>query len=140
MLLFLFVVTIFWFLYMAERLLFWLYLWQLKEYRFDRMRAYFELPTGRKLLLNKLLLAQIVFLVSTSLFFIEALEIWKVIFVPLGSLLYFLLGIYTVWKISSKNVKIPVFTKKAALLLSISMGIALPVSYTHLTLPTTPYV
>jgi len=33
-------------------LLFWLWLWQLKEYRFDRIRIHFKLPIGRKQLLN----------------------------------------------------------------------------------------
>lgn len=121
--LFLSVVTIFWFLYIAERLLFWLYVWQLKEYRFDRMRAHFELPTGRTLLFNKLLLIQIVFLISTPLFFIEAFEIWKVIFLPLGALLYFILGAYTLWKISTKNIKTPIFTKKAIFLFLISITV-----------------
>lgn len=124
MILFLSTVTIFWFLYMAERLLFWLYLWQLKEYRFDRVRAHFELPTGRKLLVNKLLLIQMAFLISTGLFFIEKLEIWKVFFVPLGSLLYFLLGAYTLWKISARNVRMPVFTKKAIAIFLISIAAA----------------
>ena len=38
----------FWLLATLGKGLFWLYLWQLKEYRLDRVRAYFKTWQGKK--------------------------------------------------------------------------------------------
>ena len=43
-------ITIIWFLIFAKFLLFWLWLWQLKEYRFDRLRAHFEAMAFEKII------------------------------------------------------------------------------------------
>lgn len=44
------IVTIIWFLIFAKLLLFWLWLWQLKEYRLDRFQAHFESQGVRKII------------------------------------------------------------------------------------------
>ena len=42
----------FWLFATIKNIIFWTYVWQLKEYRRDRMFAYFELPSSRRLILN----------------------------------------------------------------------------------------
>ena len=41
-----------WILGIAKDALFWVYLLQLKEYRFDRIRSHFQLESARKALFN----------------------------------------------------------------------------------------
>lgn len=43
------IIIIIWFLIFTKLLLFWLWLWQLKEYRLDRFRAHFESQAARKI-------------------------------------------------------------------------------------------
>ena len=43
----------------AKNILFWLGIWQSKEYRFDRLRDYFTTPEGRRSLFSKNLLGQL---------------------------------------------------------------------------------
>lgn len=114
MALFLFVVTLFWFIHISDRIFFWMYLWQLKEYRFDRMKAHFEMPTGKWLFSNYLYFLKLTLFASSALFFFD---FWKTLFVPLGGLFYFALGSYALWKFWTRTISFPVFTKKAILLL-----------------------
>src|SRR3989338_8251881 len=46
-------IFIFWLVTILKNILFWIYMWQTKEYRIDRMRVHFELPTSKNLILNK---------------------------------------------------------------------------------------
>ena len=64
--------TIPWFLWELKYVLFWLYLWQLKEYHFGRLRDHFSTHKGKKLIFSleqevKLLAFAILFLSSDSL-------------------------------------------------------------------------
>ncbi|MEX0877534.1 MAG: UDP-N-acetylmuramoyl-tripeptide--D-alanyl-D-alanine ligase [Candidatus Spechtbacterales bacterium] len=42
-----------WGIVTIKNILFWTYLWQIKEYRLDRMKVHFELASSKKLILNK---------------------------------------------------------------------------------------
>jgi len=52
----------FWLLAANRQILFWLYLWQLKEYHLGRFLAHFETAKGKSLFLNPLFLAKIAIL------------------------------------------------------------------------------
>ena len=47
------IIFVFWSAVILKNGLFWIYLWQVKEYRFDRMKVHFELNSSRRLILNK---------------------------------------------------------------------------------------
>jgi UDP-N-acetylmuramoyl-tripeptide--D-alanyl-D-alanine ligase len=47
------IAIVFWGVVASKQVLFWLYLWQLKEYRVDRMRAHFELPSSRSVFFSQ---------------------------------------------------------------------------------------
>lgn len=51
--------SILWFIRTAKAILFWVYLWQLKEYHVGRFLDHFHTAKGKELLLNPLLIAKI---------------------------------------------------------------------------------
>ena len=57
-----FLIPFFWFIRTTKTVLFWLYLWQLKEYHIGRFKAHFQTYKGKHLLFNKLIFLKIVIL------------------------------------------------------------------------------
>ncbi|MDP2741759.1 MAG: UDP-N-acetylmuramoyl-tripeptide--D-alanyl-D-alanine ligase [bacterium] len=53
----------FWFLRISKHVLFWLYLWQLKEYHVGRFLDHFNTYKGKKLIFNPLLISKIILVV-----------------------------------------------------------------------------
>ena len=112
----------FWFIRTIKSLLFWLYLWQLKEYHFGRFLDHFRTEKGKRLLLNKLLflkiaLALILFyyiFFSTSAV-VSSFVIFFIIF------LYFFESIITVKNFFQKKLKVPILTQKTIILISVGV-------------------
>ncbi|MEA3292975.1 MAG: UDP-N-acetylmuramoyl-tripeptide--D-alanyl-D-alanine ligase [Patescibacteria group bacterium] len=109
----------FWFIRETKLILFWLYLWQLKEYRFCRFVDHFQTEKGQKLLYSKLSFLKIIiillilgelFFFSLKISFLSALFVFTFI-------LYFLDAYYSIISILKKRWKIPVPTKKIILLI-----------------------
>ena len=63
-----YLILIFWFIRTAKAILFWLYLWQLKEYHLGRFLAHFSTEKGKKLLFNKIIFVKflLVFILLSS--------------------------------------------------------------------------
>ena len=102
----LYVLITFWFLRELKHLLFWLYLWQLKEYHIGRFLNHFETHVGKKLLLDFsrfLKLGLFVFLLLDDFF----IYVYYALF-----LIYFAEFISFVSGIRNKSLKKPVWTKK----------------------------
>lgn len=85
-------ITIIWFLVFTKLLVFWVWLWQLKEYHFKRFRAHFETQKLRKFLFSfhgirypKLTLKVVIILVSGI--------ILEIIFIFFNSYILFLLSV-----------------------------------------------
>lgn len=110
----LFIIFILWLIKVSRDILFWAYLWQLKEYRRDRMRAHFELPSARRIFLNKLYLGKIALFVSSIFLFIG---LWNFFFQIIVSIYYTAYGARSVLLTYTKEIKEPVYTKKAIALL-----------------------
>jgi UDP-N-acetylmuramoyl-tripeptide--D-alanyl-D-alanine ligase len=55
-----YLITLFWFLRQTKSVLFWLYLWQLKEYHIGRFIDHFRTWQGRKILFNKILVLKLI--------------------------------------------------------------------------------
>jgi len=111
------IILIFWLIKISRDILFWVYLWQLKEYRRDRMRAHFELQSAKRIFLNKLYAGKLLLLLSSPLLF---LGIWQFFFQIFVGTLYSILGTRSIYAAYRRYVKEPVFTKKAILLCAIS--------------------
>ncbi|MCX6760645.1 MAG: UDP-N-acetylmuramoyl-tripeptide--D-alanyl-D-alanine ligase [Candidatus Nealsonbacteria bacterium] len=133
---FVFFFTAIWLIAASKNILFWIYLWQLKEYHIGRFLAHFQVEKGRKLLFNKLLFFKI-FLVSFFLFiFIWSFrgEKGSALFVlialklaALSAIVYFLESARAVKNLFQKKIKVPVLTFKTAFL--ILAGISLEVVF-----------
>lgn len=106
--------SLLWFIRTAKAILFWLYLWQLKEYHLGRFFAHFKTAKGRELIASKLLFLKIVLLailLRFNLFGLFLLGFWGIIFV-----LYFLESIKAIKDFLKGKMKIPVPTKKTIFL------------------------
>lgn len=109
-----------WVIVFTERLLFWLWLWQLKEYHYGRFKSHFSTYQGKKLILNFSNFVQIILIVG--LFFVlftpEKYQLfWPLIWLVLLEAFFVLATLWTLLKIATKRIRIPVLTKKTVLLL-----------------------
>lgn len=116
-------ITIVWLLAASKNILFWIYLWQLKEYHIGRFLAHFQAEKGRKLLLNKLLFFKVLLALSFFLIFSSTLLSWgmedssflvllvfKVL--ALAVAVYFIEALWTIKNIVQKKFRFPVLTVK----------------------------
>ncbi len=117
-----YVLAIFWFIRTTKSLLFWLYLWQLKEYHLGRFLDHFQTEKGKGLLLNKLLFLKIVlvlFLFYYFFLFPFEIRIFAILLFPvLLALLYFGEICFIFKNLFHRRLKGPVLTKKTAVLIS----------------------
>ena len=124
------ILSFFWFIRTIKVVLFWLYLWQLKEYHFGRFRDHFRTEKGKKLLFNTLILLKIFFLLlivySHILSDNPPTDSW------LGVFIFSFIGLFFIYTIEAlkairdfiqKTIIRPIFTKKIILLFSISIAI-----------------
>ena len=114
----LFIIFILWLVKISRDILFWTYLWQLKEYRLDRMRAHFELPSAKNIFFNKFYAGKIFLLLGSGFLFID---VWQFFFQVIAGALYVSLGLKSIYKIYRKKIREPIFTKKAILTLGIAL-------------------
>lgn len=95
---------ILWLIRTLKDVLFWIYLWQLKEYHFKRFIDHFRTAKGKDLLLDKPRIIKLALLVS---FFLNPLVLF--VFVPL---LYLVESFKAVINIKKKKLLKPIFTIK----------------------------
>ena len=113
-----------WALRQIKGLLFWLYVWQLKEYRFERFTDHFRTESGKKSFVNKLSAAKLLIIFSFLILPFTMLTGGTLVSWVVLALLY---GVETgkgIMDLKKKRLRKPVFTKKA-LFLCVLCGIAL---------------
>ncbi len=122
-------IPILWFIRETKAILFWLYLWQLKEYHIGRFLDHFQTEKGRQLLFNKLVFLKIFLLL---LFLVLSCDNWPMqvdylIDLLLISSIFILFGLYFLESFKAfkdfleKTIKKPVWTKKSLFLTSTSL-------------------
>ncbi len=104
-----FLFSFLWFIRTTKAILFYLYLWQLKEYHVGRFLDHFKTGKGRKLILNPLNIIKIILLLSFPAY--PLLLLFSVF------VLYILEFFKTIFDFLRKQLKRPVFTLKAAFLI-----------------------
>ncbi|MCK4453817.1 UDP-N-acetylmuramoyl-tripeptide--D-alanyl-D-alanine ligase [Candidatus Parcubacteria bacterium] len=108
-------ISVFWFVRTTKAILFWLYLWQLKEYHIGRFKAHFQTYKGKHLIFNKLLLLKIIlllsFLFSSVLVGLQLLN-FVVLLPSVLFFLYLLESAKTLKDFFQIKLKKPVLTKK----------------------------
>src|SRR4030042_2381078 len=104
-------------------ILFWTYIWQLKEYRWDRFKDFLNSPEGRgaffnKFYLWKIIAAAIITLLSIGFTYYPAIIYFKIYltFLSLITIFLFFEAVLYLKRTLTKTAKIPVFTKKALLI------------------------
>lgn len=105
----------FWMAAMHRQILFWLYLWQLKEYHWGRFLAHFETQKGKSIFLNPLFLGKIAILLFVIGYYYFAHQIGLII--GLALLLYLLQGLRAFWGIAARNLSHPEITQKSTVLI-----------------------
>jgi len=112
--------NILWFFRESKYILFWLYLWQLKEYHIGRLLDHFRTDKGRKLILSPILFAKVIllalFLANSSLFSF----IFLILF-----LIYLFESAVFLKSILAKQAKKPVITSKTLFLIFVSFALAI---------------
>ncbi len=123
------VLPFFWLVRTIKNILFWLYLWQLKEYHFGRFFAHFiETEKGKRLIINKLLFLKIFLLVYFLLFryvLFDASEHFHFYIFSFFSSAILIIYFFEAFKAGKdfveKKLKKPVFTQKIIFLFSFSI-------------------
>ena len=110
--------NILWFIWAVKYVLFWIYLWQLKEYHFGRFVDHFRTYKGRKLLFS---IEQILKFVLLVFLFLNTDLFGFILYVAF--LVYFIEGILFAKGILYKSAKKPVITFKT-LFLSVTSFVA----------------
>jgi len=100
------ILFILWAIREVKSILFWVYLWQLKEYHRKRFIDHFRTAKGRSIFLNWLMGVKVIFL--CLLFFVKSVPLIYII-----ALLYLLESLKFFVNLYKKRLKKPVFTFKA---------------------------
>src|SRR5260221_6620901 len=113
-------ITIGFFLWAIQRIFFWTYFWQLKEYRLDRVIVHLkETRQGRSILFSPVALFMVLlFLTYGLLIFNDSLSTSYQIIISIS---FILLGVKVVSNIISGRLKSPIFTGKALSIVIISI-------------------
>jgi len=110
-----------WMVVFTERLLFWVWLWQLKNYHFKRFIDHFRTSKGKKLIFNLQNLG--LFLLILFVLFIyfipeqETALLWYSYWFLVLTVFFALLCLKVLYNVVLVRLKIPVFTKKSLFLI-----------------------
>jgi len=104
-----------WMLGANRQILFWLYLWQLKEYHVGRFLAHFETAKGKSLFSNPLFAAKIVALAFSVVYFYFYNKI--LLSIAIIFTIFLIQAVYSLFGILKMNLLRPVITKKSLLLI-----------------------
>lgn len=118
----------------AKEILTWVYLVQLKEYRYDRLKDYFFSPEGKKVLKNRLIVLAILFfylfLETFSHFLFQKrnqYSTWQLLPFSFFALYIIYSLIHFGVSLKAKNFRKPVFSLKALTIISLSILIILAI-------------
>ena len=117
-------ISVFWSIVFVKKLLFWVYLWQLKEYHIGRFLDHFRTYKGKRLILSWRLLLKVLILFGI---YFSAELIWtevKINLVYLAVFVFFIEGALFLKSIHQGSYKRPVITRKTAVILTtgVSLG------------------
>lgn len=107
----------FWLVRSVKQILFWIYLWQLKQYHKGRFLDHFKTQKGKKLILNPLQIIKVGLLVVSLVAFLIFPGDYLTLLILILFLLYFLESFLYFKSLFAKKVKNPVLTKKTIVLI-----------------------
>ncbi|MFH1820500.1 MAG: UDP-N-acetylmuramoyl-tripeptide--D-alanyl-D-alanine ligase [Candidatus Nealsonbacteria bacterium] len=119
------ITSIFWLIAFTKKLLFWIYLWQLKEYHVGRFADHFRTDKGKRLVFNYLLLVKVLGLLGIILFARLGLASSKLVFVYLIIAVLLVESLFFLKRVKQKTFKSPVLTRKISLILTTGLSFEL---------------
>ncbi len=117
--------SFFWFVRETKSILFWLYLWQLKEYHIGRFLDHFRTEKGKRLLLNRIILFKLILIPAFLCFVLVKNDYLLIAFLFALLILYFFEFVKAFKDFFQRKLKKPILTKKTVLL--IFVGITLEI-------------
>ncbi|MBU4274469.1 UDP-N-acetylmuramoyl-tripeptide--D-alanyl-D-alanine ligase [Patescibacteria group bacterium] len=115
----------FWFVRNTKHILFWIYLWQLKQYHRGRFFSHFKTEKGKKLLLHPLQIIKVILLIISFLWFLFLPKDYLLFLYAFLFLIYFLESLLYFKALFAKRAKNPAFTKKTIFLFVANFLIAM---------------
>ncbi|OHA70383.1 MAG: hypothetical protein A3H01_01510 [Candidatus Wildermuthbacteria bacterium RIFCSPLOWO2_12_FULL_40_9] len=106
--------SILWFFRTTRAMLFWIYLWQLKDYHWGRFLDHFRTDKGKKLFLAPLPILKIVLVIYAYFLSLTDMTIWQLyaIWITVLSILYLLESYKFIREVFSRTLKTPILTIK----------------------------
>jgi UDP-N-acetylmuramoyl-tripeptide--D-alanyl-D-alanine ligase len=115
-----------WFVRTIKGTLFYLYLWQLKEYHIGRFINHFQTAKGRSIFLNKVFAAKVLIIIASAFLFLNTGYPGKTPFLTVFVVLIFLyysIEVFVFLKnLLNRSIARPTFTKKAIFLTLLAMS------------------
>lgn len=122
-----FLIAILWLIVFNKKMLFWVYLWQLKEYQLARFKAHFQTVKGKKTIINYLLVLKLI-LIPFLIFYFYYFFWVLFLFFSFETFIFF-------FRFLRKSFKKPVLTKKIILILSVGFFLEISIIYWLIFLP-----
>ena len=113
-----YLIALLWLIIFTKKLLFWVYLWQLKEYHIGRFVDHFRTFKGKKLIFNYLLLVKILVLLGIIFSARRGFGGIKFDLVYISAFIFFIEAVFAFKAFGQKTFKRPVLTQKIAVILS----------------------
>lgn len=122
-----YLIALLWLIIFTKKFLFWVYLWQLKEYHIGRFIDHFQTDKGKKLIFNYLFLIKVLALLGIIFAAKQGLAEIKFNLVYFITLIFFAESLFALKSFWQKAFKRPVLTQKTAIILNtgLSLGILL---------------
>lgn len=115
-------ISIFWVIVVIKNILFWAYFWQLKQYRYDRVKAHFELPSSQNILINKRLSFIFFLFVVGSIGIIIGNEVIILLCILAAFAYYTVFAFHTVRQFRSRILVLPIFTQRIIFIVGVSVA------------------
>jgi UDP-N-acetylmuramoyl-tripeptide--D-alanyl-D-alanine ligase len=119
-----YLIALLWFVVFAKKLLFWTYLWQLKEYHIGRFLDHFKTAKGKSLILSPLFAFKIILLWGLYFTATNGLFEVKLGITYLIVLIFFLEGVFFLKNFLQKTFKKPILTRKTAVIISSGLSLS----------------
>jgi len=119
-------ILFFWFIAVLDKIGYYLYFWQVKEYRFDRVRAQLKEPGGMGILFTKNFYVKILCVLILAITY-RVQDFFYLVF-----FLYGVEVVYIFFRAAQGSMRMPIWTKKAITLFSIT---AISVGVCYLLIP-----
>ncbi|PIS17267.1 MAG: hypothetical protein COT59_01540 [Candidatus Nealsonbacteria bacterium CG09_land_8_20_14_0_10_42_14] len=113
-----YLIALLWLIVFTKKLLFWVYLWQLKEYHIGRFLDHFRTHKGKKLFFNYLLLVKVLTLLGIIFSARLGWENVKFGLVYFVAFVFFVEVLFTLKSFWRKTLRVPVLTQKTSVILS----------------------